>query len=337
MPIIARKLTDFVRHDWWIANNLIRAAFARWSDRLTLALGLPILLMLGHSWFAGLPKNTSALIIQAGSFAIAFSLSRGVMARLEYHRTVGVLAIDALQSSLAFKYVLSLVGCGLLGAATTVSAMDMRAFPLCLASLLAGAICGSIAGYAGSGFGAAKPIHNFSLTIGMSLKSPVAAIALAAALGAVSLPVTMAYTHMAAMATQGLAGLAFSLALSRVDHAAIRFMAQSGYSPSRTVFIQTRALAAFVGLGALVGYTLLGSPGAAMLLAIGTIVLLISVVRILAFRIYSKRVAEWVVALFLGAIAVTTYTFPLMLPLAAGMAVWWLWRAARLTTWQVSS
>lgn len=335
MPAQNRSMIKLLQYDWWVASNVLKSSLAKWLDRLTVALGIPIFLLVGHGWISSLPIGGDILVSAMLGFVISFSTARFAVARIDFHRTVGLLAAHSLRTAPASYYLISVVGIGYLGTAALIALLDLRGFAVSLAAMAGGSAAGLIAGFF---FNFSYPWRCFGTTFLDAqgwLKSPMAGFGCAILTCVLSVSIAATNSRAASIAITGLVGVAVSFALATVDAATVRFMTQSGISSWKTLELHARPLAAFASISVPISVATIGIAGAGILALIVIAMLLILTLRVLAYRVHAKRLADWYVSMALGAIGLATISAPVALPVAIGAAIWWLWRRARSTTWLI--
>lgn len=336
MPLGANVKSIIFKHDIWIAIAGVRDAFSKWSDLLTLVLGMPVLILAARVWILGLPGATSELFALVISFFIHFSLARLAANRLCHHRTDGVLAVFALRDKECIRYLALFTGVGLAAALAILLVVGAGGAK----QLLFGAVLGVIAGLAwGRLFATTLTLNRLPMPISNRVRGPHRAIFLV--LGALSAGVTLVALNMVLDQTSStaitmLVALSATVVLGSVDSAQVRFMTLVGHSSLETLRFHFIPIVCFFLPFVLI--LLISSNWLLPVIGAGTGILLVAVVivRVLAYRAYRRQFADWATTLLLVFVAVVALSIPFAAPVAYLAAVFWLSKRASGQTWLIA-
>lgn len=321
-------------YDLKIAVNSLRTTFARWRDRVSAVATLALALLFVRSWLAGQAWGIAAATILGIGFAAGVLAGRSIAARVAFHSSDGVLAADALRAGMRWRYI---AGWHLAGLAVSLAATLVIGAALsgeAVAGYLGGALCGHLtAGVAWQRV--LKGGRRFGL-LRSWLRRPGAGLAGAFVL---LLSLSLAVRSVGREDLAIIAGLetgAIALALTALENGVIRFMALTGRSPPAIVRHHARGTLLFLGIGApacLIGF---GPAPAAAVLVVSAAALLLMVLRILAYQVSTKRVADLLVSLLAAILIATAFYAPVLLPFLLVATLWRLGRRAAGMTWLVA-
>jgi len=157
------------------------------------------------------------------------------------------------------------------------------------------------------------------------------ALAFAAAIAA-----SAALPPVARMAAIGVAVALPMLVLTAIDDAVVRFMALAGHSVAATIGRHARAGALFAATATVIALATAGLTAAALVFAIGAIVLAWLALRVILYRLYAKRLADFSLIGIAAAVALIATSLPIALPVVAAILVWHLWRRSAERCWIVA-
>lgn len=322
-----------LRHDRAIALAATKAALVRWSDMLTLLLGVPLLLFVARAWVSDLPGDRARLVGLAACFVLGFALARLTASRIEYHRSDGVLAADALRPGVAARYRLAVVGAGLAigmaGLFLVGAGGPQEWLPGAVPGLLAGELWSRIEASRSdaawprwlSGYPPART-HRLRKVAGLG----VVAAGILLTLGALLEPPVVAAATL-------LTGVASAALLGRVEADRVQFMALVGHSSLATLRGYCLPLLGFFLPFALILALSLDWLVAGTGLGVGLLSLAIVAARVLAYRAYRRQFADWITALVLAGVTAAAITLPPAAPIVALAAILWLSKRASRVTW----
>ncbi len=325
---------NLLRHDGTIVINEMQSVFSSWTDRLLAIASLAVALVAIHGSLAHRPLVVAASVVSALAAIVGGGIARLIDRRLEFHAYDGVLAIDAMtpRSRLHYMVAWHVLALGGLCVAILVTRPGLLAFGV--AGYLAGAAISLLATRLTMQRGILR-WSAFSRTIRVYLQRPSAGIPAAVLV----LFVLLSARTLDAGPRSALAGIitvAAVLGLTSVDDAVIRFMTISGY--------RAWSIAALRARGALV---LLAITGPICLVAserlvagvVGAIVmagLVLMTMRILAYRIHSRRAADIIVSICVAVVCIAGVAVPLLLPLITAVILRQLHRGSSAKTWMLT-
>ncbi|WP_294290691.1 hypothetical protein [uncultured Sphingomonas sp.] len=311
--------------------NTIRATFASWYDRVIAAFTLVAAFAAVHAWFVDHPWMIAAWTALIAGVVIGSGAGRLVGTRLAFHAFDGLLATDALHPQTRRRYMTAWHGVGLaLLAVTTLIARP---------SLLVVSVPGYLAGVMIAGLmdgvrmpkqlaGTARP----GWTLLAWSHRPIAGISAATILFLLLLPARTLGTN-AQMAMVGIATLLLALTLTSVDDAIVRFMTVTGHGSRRIFVHHGKGIATFLAVSAPGCWIISGPVAAGIAAAACVVMLLLLTLRILAYRLHTKRLADFLVSILAGLLMLVAYSMPVAFPVLALAIFWQLHRRGRTKTW----
>lgn len=319
------------RCDLQNALNSSRIVFAHWSDRLSGAALLAIGLWAARSWLAARPSAIAAVAVCGAGVVAGAVAGRALAARLAFHGFDGVLAADALRIGKGRRYLAAWLAIGL--AAVLAIALIVR--PPLSGEAVAGYLGGAFAGQLTANL-AWRRLPGGKRGLGRIrswARRPVAGVA-----GALVLIVPPSLAARSAgpkdlAIIAGLEAAAIALALTALDAGTVRFMAATGWSPAAIVRHHARRTLLFAGLGAPACVIAMGPAPAVAVLAVSAAALLLMTLRILAYQLGGKRMADLLVSLLAGILIATAFYAPVLLPFLLVAILWRLGRRAARMTW----
>jgi hypothetical protein len=322
------------RHDCRIVANTIRNEFEKWSDRWIAAILLITALAAMRSWFAYQPWTIAAWTMLGAAIVVGIGAGRFVVARLNFHCFDGLLAANALLGPTRRRYIIAWHCIGI----ALVAAVALIARPsLVPASVIAYGIGAIFAGLTAR-FGQ-MPISNTGTRTGWTARSwllqPGVGIA-AAVVMLVSLLPTVALGMKIVAAIVGIGTLLIALSLTIVDDAVVRFMTIAGHGSLSILGRHMKSIASFVAVAVLGCWLMIGRIPAAVVAAVSAGVLLLTALRILAYRLFAKRPANFLISIIVGFLALVTYALPPASPFVAMAILWQLQRRGSARIWLLS-
>jgi hypothetical protein len=317
-----------VRHDGLIVAGTARTTFAGGPDRLIAAAMLAGGLLAVHVWFAGRPWTAALWAAAVAGGGAGFAVGQGLAVRLAYHRLDGLLAADALHPARCRHYILTGHTVGL----ASVMVVTAIARPSLLIASVPAYAAGSVLAYLVSARDQGDRRAFAGEALRRWLRHPgaggAAATILLLALGlGRSLP---AHVFMACV---GVVTLLLLTALAMVDDAVIRFRLLVGHRPWRIVGDHAQALLVFAGVAVPAGWFVAGRAVAAIIAGLSAAMLLVLAIRILAYCLHGRRLANLLVSILTGLTLLVGYALPASLPLFAIMLLWRLQRRADARRW----
>lgn len=322
-----------IGHDARIAAAALRHALGSWSDRLTIVLGLPIILLVGSAWARGLDGQLEQWLALALGIMAGLTAGRTAAERLHYHRSDGVLAELALVHANAICFALMYFAVGL----AMTMLVGMVVAPGALATLLAGNGGGCLAGFALQILGQRRSAGAWrSRRILEWMRRPaVVAPIISVSVAAIAVG-SQWFEHRDAVAVAGVAVAAAALLLGPVDSERMRFSAQCGQSTwlaLRDVGWRLVVLGLVVTTAAL---ALIGQDAAVISAGITLAALLIQAMAVMIFRTFPRRMAELVFAVSLGVLATAWLTMLPIAPPVQIVALAWLARKSETARWRLA-
>ncbi len=319
------------RHDGIIAINSARAILAGWWDRLIAAAMLVAALaslrggLIGSSW------TVAAWTACGGAVVFGFGARRLIAARLCFHGSDGLLAADALSPAVRQRYGAAWHGIGL--AVLTMTILIAR--PWVLVAVFPGYLAGALIAWLLEGIRMPGPGRGGTRTTWLVrtwLQAPAAGV-VAALILFVSLLSARTLEAEALLAVAAIEAVLLGLALTAVGDDVVRFMAIAGHGSLETVARHAKSLAAFAILAVPGAGMIVGPVAAGIVAALSMALLLFLGLRVLAYRLHGKRVADVLVTVVVGLILLVSYSVPVALPFVMVAVVWHLHRRGRAKTW----
>lgn len=319
------------RHDSRIAINTVRATFAGWHDRLIAATVLLVALAVLRAKLADLSWETAAWVVLVAGVVVGIGAARIVEARLEFHAFDGLLPAEALRPSTRRPYAVAwhVVGIALLAAVTLV------ARPLLLIVSVAAYLAGVLAARLTDGFGVPGIMAGKSRSTWTTrawLHQPGAGAAAATILLLSLLPASKLGAD-ALVAIVGIETVLLALPLTIIDDGVVRFMAMAGHGSLRIVLHHGRGMALYVAVTTPVCWLALGSVAAGLVATISIAMLLLMTLRILAYRLHGRRIANFIVSILAALHLLVAYSMPIAAPFVAIAILWRLQRRGSAKTW----
>lgn len=322
------------RQDRLVALNTIRATFAGWHDRAIAALMVLAALAVAHAWFADRPWRVAALTALGVGTLIGTGAGRLVGGRLAFHAFDGLLAADALHPQTRRRYLTAWHGVGLTLLALSTLIVRPSLLVVSVPAYLAGVVVAGLTG----GVRMPKRIVGMARP-GWTLRAwshrPIAGVAAATVL---LLLLLLAHTlgTNALMAVVGISTILLALTLTGVDDAIVRFMTVAGHG-SRRIFVHYgKGIATFLAVSVPGCWIILGPVAAGIAAAACVSMLLLLTLRILAYRLHTKRFADFLVSILAGLLMLVAYSMPVALPVLALAMLWQLQRRGRTKTWRLA-
>jgi len=319
------------RQDRLIAWNTVRATFAGWYDRAIAALILVGALAVVRAWFSDHLWMIAAWTALGAGTLIGIWAGRLVRARLAFHAFDGLLAGDALHPQARRRYMTAwhCFGLALLAAVTLIvrPSLLVVSMPAYFAGVLVAGLTGNF-GMPKRLAGTARP----GWTLRAWSHRPIAGVVAATVLLLLLLPARTLGTN-ALMAVVGIASVLLTLTLTSIDDAIVRFMTVAGHG-SRRIFVRhSKGIATFLAVSVPGCWIILGPVAAGIAAAACIVMLLLLTLRILAYRLHTKRFADFLVSILTGLLMLVAYSLPVALPVLALAMLWQLQRRGRTKTW----
>ncbi|MBM3927684.1 MAG: hypothetical protein FJ335_04390 [Sphingomonadales bacterium] len=318
--------------DRLIASNTIRGTFAGWHDWAIATVMLLAALAAAHAWFADRSWMVAAWTALAAGMVIGFGAGRLVGARLAFHVVNGLLAADALSPHASRRYGMAWHGVGLALLAVATLIVRPSLLVVSVASYLAGVL---IAGLTG---GVRMPKRIAGTTRpGWTLRAwshrPIAGVVAGTVLLLLLLLPARTLGTNALMAVVGISTMLLALTLTVVDDTIVRFMAIAGRGSRRIVVHHGRGIAAFLAVSVPGCWIMVGPVAAGIAAAVCVAMLLLLTLRVLAYCLHTRRIADFLVSMLAGLLMLVAYSTPIVLPVFALAMFWQLQRRGRTKTW----
>ncbi|MFA6125180.1 hypothetical protein [Sphingomonas sp.] len=328
----SNRLFDY---DCRIVVNGIRATFAPWRDRLTVGIGLFVIIAVVRAWFADRPWTVAAWVGLAAGGLIGVTAGQLIASRLAFHAFDGALTADALHLPTRRRYIIvwHAIGLGILAIVTLVVRPSLVI--VSLPGYAAGALIG------GGTFGFAVPgLAIVKLRYGRTVRSwaqrPHAGIVAAATLCLSLMLLARFLGTNALIALASIEAAMLALALTVVDDGIVRFLTANGHRSWRIIARQARGVVLFTVVAAPICAFAFGTIVAGIVAIVSTAALVLMTTRILAYRLHGKRSADVLVSVLMALLMLVAFSMPAIMPLVAIVMVWQLQRRAATRTWMLA-
>ena len=319
-------------YDIIVTWNTLRVTFGRWQDRLMAAIMLVAAFAVTRLWFNTQDWTTAGWAALLANIMLAFGAGRLTHARLTFHASDGLLAVEALISRERRRYIAAWHGIALTLLIVLTTLLRPSLLVVSLIGYLAGAVAAHLANELGAWRRIARGRPGWSILPWSNRQST--GLAAAAILLLILVGVRSSRTAEQ-MALAGMGTILLALALSRVDDQVIRFMAFAGHGTRRIVTHHAKGLASFFAVAVPGSCILLGLTGMAIVAALSSTMLLLLTLRTLAYRLHERRTADVLVSLLAGLLMLAAYWVPPALPVIAFAMLWQFHRRGRELTWLV--
>ena len=328
---------ELFQYDLRISANAVKRAISRWHDK---AIALAVLLFgiaALRSWFRPLEWQTAMWIAVGLGLLLGIGSGGAIRARLRSHSADGPLAAEALSTSSRRRYA---VTCHL-AALALLAIVSILVRPSLLAFTSGGYLAGAATAHASAlpdllAIFPNRPNREIVRLVKSWLREPRAG-AWAAAVLIASLVVLdqSAPPGSAMLAGSGVVAAVLVLALTMVDDHVIRFMAMVGYGSWKSVWRHIRGLTLFMAISIPVSTLCFGPAAGAVVASVGLGGLLLLVLRVLAYRVHGKRLADlWLLAVG-GMFVLVASATPFLLPPIFAVLLWHMQRQAGRRAWLI--
>lgn len=329
------KVGRLFAHDLSILMTNARSSFG-WRDRIALMLAFSLLIAGLRSFISDQPES----FVQTSAFGVGiiagFAFGRMILARLSYHASDGMLAADALVSFHRWRYASLFHALAIVGLSVSVAMVGgWLTLPF-----LTGYCCGLILGHGLSGlrvqrFQAVTRTTHWGRTALAWTRGGSAGIVAAFSVAALLLPLGAMEGSASLLAAASATGITM-LILTTVDHGSVRFMAMSGYGVWGALRIHFLPGFWFLVLAVFLGVVIRGPAIGTVIAGIAIAALGLQALRVLAYRIHTKRFGDWLVACLIGVVALVAWSLPLVAPIVLAVIFWHLHRRASASTWSIA-
>jgi len=318
------------RHDALVVINEARTTLAKLSDRVVIALFLLALLGALHVGLAGQPWDFAAALAGCGALIAGITTGRTLHMRLAFHEADGVLAVDALKPGKRRRYLTLWTGAGLVA----VTAVTLLTRPSLGVVTLPTYLIGALAAYAASGFAqTAEAARGRLAGLFAAAVSGRTSGVIGSALFLFSLVAAQILHADSALAVVAVVYTGLVLMMTRVDPATVRFMALVGLTPWRIILRYSWALASLTAMAVPACWLVMGPSASGLIAVIAITAWVISAVRVLAYGIFRKRLADLMVVGIAATVTWLAFSAPVLLPLLVLASLWRLHHLASKRTW----
>lgn len=322
-----------IKHDVAIALHVLRGLRGRVSDSLTLLVLVPLLALFARASLARLPDDLRELGAFAAALLLAILLAKGLMERLWFHRSEGVLARDAQRPRDGIAYVAPLLIVGMamgLGVLAALDLVDPSGTALGLGSgLPAGVLFPFVREYVRRCWRRAAPKGLRSLT--RTRPSMTRAAALSVGVGILSLIMPPKF-YLDTIAI-GIYSVAVILLTAPVDARVVRYMTLVGHDGLSLCRHWVPIQLALLWPAALVLLAGKAWVPAGVMAVVAVALPVLTALRIFAYRALSRVIADWAVAIVIIAAVYAGLTAPLLGPIIIVGAIVWLARRGAGARW----
>lgn len=294
---------------------------------------VPLLVAGGRAWLSGLPGIYREILAYGVSLLIASLLAKTTLERVRFHRTEGPLARFAQRPAEWIGYTLPLLVSGMAVGFIAMAAIGVLQWVAALGGLVGGLLTGFALPFVRErigrwwrqvvpGKGGLFHHHPHALMIG-------AAISAAAGIVCAQMPDDR---NIDALST-GAFALVVIVLTGRVDAGVVRYMTLVGHSTGSLlrnwVSMQFALLVPTTAILMMAQDWIAASVGA--LSVIGLTVM--TVLQVLAYRAFSRLIAQWMVAIVILAAGLVGLAFPPLGAIVVVSAMFWLLRKGLGSRW----
>lgn len=325
------------RYDLRISANAVKRAITRWHDKAIAAAVLLIFIAALRSWFRPLEWQTAAWIAVGLGLLVGIGSGGAIRARLESHSADGPLAAEALSTGSRRRHAMT---CHL-AALALLAIVSILVRPSLLAFTSGGYFAGAVIAQAAALPGLLamipdRPSRDMFRMVRSWLREPRAG-AWAAAVLIASLVVLQqsAPSPSAVWAGSAILAALLVLALTMVDDHVIRFMAAAGYGSWKSVWRHVRGLTLFMAISIPACTLGFGLAAGAIVACVGVGGFLLLVLRVLAYRVHGKRLADLWLSAVAGLFVLAASATPFLLPPIFALLLWHMQRQASRRAWLI--
>jgi hypothetical protein len=324
-----------LRHDGTIVLAAIRNIAVRRSDLMILVPGLPLLLLIVHAWARDLNGHQRLILVAGASCACTFAAVIIISNRLHYHRSEGILAPFALRFGPASHFALTLYGIAVASGYAGLMMLGAMDWALWAIGTMAGTIAAALwqiglrmseqSNVRWSGWEARMSRPAVSWVVLSIIGAGAGAACLFLPIG---LPGRTVFTVLACLAA--------SMMLGQVQAETVSFMTMVGHSSAAVIRGHLPRIIGFLASFTLVLVIAREWTCAAMAGAFLVAMPMLMVLRILAYRSFGRRMADWMVVVVIALAAMAGMMLPLLVPVVLLSGLWWLARRAAEQTWLIA-
>lgn len=324
-----------LRHDGAVIAALSRDLIRRRGDLATIVLVVPLLALIARGWVAEMPTERRELIAWGAGFLLAAMLTQSLVERVGFHRTEGAVAHDAQRPAEWSSLVLPLLLAGIVGGLGAIMAIGIALAASWATATGVGIVAGlampftrqrAAAWWRGRRSSAVVgwPDHRWSLWIGVATGTIVGGMC-------ALLPDE---DHLDAIVVGGYA-LGVIILTARVDADTVRYMAVVGRSVGSTLrqWLPVQ-LALLLPVSVVMVIAQRWVPMTVATLA-ATGLIAVTTVRILAYRAYGRRIADWISTILMAIVGFVTVALPPLAVLLLIAVMIWLLRRGKDSEWVI--
>ncbi|MDG5488050.1 hypothetical protein NYR55_05370 [Sphingomonas sp. BGYR3] len=296
-----------IKHDVAIALAVVPKLFRRIDDWLTVMVAVPLLALIARVAVGGLPSDRRSMLGVAITALIAAGVAKLLIERLRFHRADGVLAHEAQRLRARVGYAVSLTLGAFVMAIATLAVLGLFDENGILIGGCIGLSVGVLLplvqahGHRLRGRIASPGLHRFP-------RAWIAAAAVSVGVGVGSVFIPSSHDLNAIVIISYALGV---LALTaRVDAEVVRFMTLVGHGGLSLLRHWLSVQIALLWPLAILLMVAGSWPLAIAICLVSIAVPLVTALRILAYRALSPLVADWTVALVVGAAGYAGFTLP---------------------------
>lgn len=322
------------RHDWRIASNALRGAFAGWHDRVIATAILLVAVAVIRATLSEYPWNVAVKIALGAGIVAGLFAGRLIAYRLAFHCSDGLLAADALHLSARRRYSVAWHGIGIATLAVVTLIARPSLLVISVPTYLLGALVARFASgfeLPGTAFGKVRP----GWALRRQLYRPIAGI-VSAMLLLLSLLPARGIAPNALMVLVGTEAVLLTLPLTALNHHTVQFLTIVGHGSWQIIARYAQGMLLFVGITVPACWVASGPMAAGIVAVVSLAMLLVFAMRVFAYRLHGKRLGDLVVSALSGLLLYTSYNMPIVLPFLI-IAILWHWhRRAVGASWQLS-
>ena len=328
---------DLFRYDLRISANAVKRAITRWHDK---AIALAVLLIgiaALRSWLRPLEWQPAAWIALGLGLLVGIGSGGAIRARLKSHSADGPLAAEALSTGSRRRYAMT---CHL-AAFALLAFVSILVRPSLLACTSAGYVAGAAVAQASAlpdllAIFPNRPNRDIVRVVKSWLREPgTGAWAAAVLIASLVVLYQSAPPGSAMLAGSGMVAALLVLALTILDDQVVRFMAVVGYGSWKSVWRHIRGLTLFMAISIPVCILGFGLAAGIIVASVGVGGLLLLVLRVLAYRVHGKRLADLRLLAVAGLFVLAASSTPLLLPPIFALLLWHMQRQASRRAWLI--
>lgn len=321
------------RYEVAVALAMVRRLSGRARDWLTLIVLVPLLAFIARAWLAALPDGLRDLVAFGAALSIATLLSKALIERIRFHRVDGVLARDAQRPRDGVNYFVPLLFAGIVSGLASLVVLDLADPRNLLLGLCSGLPVGLLLPFV------QERVRRWWRRIGPKRLECLAqsrfAMAAAAALSVMcaSLVVALPSANHLDTIIVGAFGLTVILLTAPVSDEIVRYMTLMGHTSLSLLRYWLPIQLALLWPLALVLLAAQAWTPATVATLVSLALPIVTALRILAYRAFSRLIADWAVAVVILAAVYAAFTVSPLAPAIIIAAVIWLARRGAGARW----